>query len=237
MTHQPHEEAEHASHHAHTPFDRRVAMSMVAIAALLAAVKVAGHRAHNEVLKYHTQASNQWSYFQAKKNRLYLNESQAQLLALLGSGSAARAAAADRDDDILGDLLDVRASDEEKPKKDDRGTKKKRGLSDEDQKKVKGLVARGLTKDQATQVVLWQNQVNLYEADAVKIEKEARDLERNAKEMHHKANFYDFGELFVELALVLSSVAILTRRPPFWYGGLAVGAVGVISAMLGFVLH
>src|SRR4051812_45637120 len=85
-----HEEAAHAQHASHDPFDRRVAITMVVIAAVLAGVKVLGHRAHNDVLRYNieagqkrteadtlhtkavaasTRASNQWSYYQAKKLR------------------------------------------------------------------------------------------------------------------------------------------------------------------------
>ena len=87
MSHgQPHEEAEHASHHAADPFDRRVAMSMVVIAAVLAAVKVLGHRTHNETLEYqikagvaHTQESDQWNFFQAKKMREVLAELRASM--------------------------------------------------------------------------------------------------------------------------------------------------------------
>src|SRR5438132_9018579 len=51
-------------------------MSMVVIGAILAMVKVLGHRTHNETLgyqiqagNYNTQASNQWQFFQAKKMR------------------------------------------------------------------------------------------------------------------------------------------------------------------------
>ena len=73
---QPHEEAEHAQHHAADPFDKRVAMTMVVIAALLAGVKVLGHRTHNDTLGYqikagvtNTEASNLWNFFQAKKMR------------------------------------------------------------------------------------------------------------------------------------------------------------------------
>ena len=74
----PHEEAEHVQHAAHDPFDRRVAMSMVVIAAILAAVKVLGHRTHNDTLAYqikanvaHTQASNDFAFFQAKRQRIW----------------------------------------------------------------------------------------------------------------------------------------------------------------------
>jgi hypothetical protein len=81
------QEGEHAAHAAHDPFDRRVAMSMVAIAAILAAVKVLGHRTHNETLQYqieagvaHTQESDQWNFFQAKKMREVVAELRATLL-------------------------------------------------------------------------------------------------------------------------------------------------------------
>src|SRR5262245_7877883 len=108
-----HEEAGHATHHAHDPFDRRVAMSMVVIAAVLAAVKVLGHRTHNDTLAYqiksgvaqsqagayHTQESDQWNLFQSKKMREVLARQEAKLLlqqALRGGppdGKAEKAAA------------------------------------------------------------------------------------------------------------------------------------------------
>src|SRR5436309_15610628 len=88
MTHGgPHEEAEHVSHHAHDPFDRRVAMSMVVIAAVLATVKVLGHRTHNATLAYqiksgvaHTPESDTWNFFQSKKMREVLARQEAKLL-------------------------------------------------------------------------------------------------------------------------------------------------------------
>ena len=88
--HEPEEVAEHAVHGGHNPFDRRVAMTMVVVAAVLAGVKVLGHRSHNDTLRHqieagvlHTQESDQWAYFQAKKQRQYLFEAEAALLAVL----------------------------------------------------------------------------------------------------------------------------------------------------------
>lgn len=93
----PHEEAEHAQHASHDPFDKRVALTMVLIAAALAGVKLLGHRAHTETLRLqiqtdvqHTQATDQWNFSQAKKMRQHLYESQADLLAALGKGDDAR---------------------------------------------------------------------------------------------------------------------------------------------------
>jgi hypothetical protein len=84
MTHgHVHEEAEHASHHAENPFDKWVALTMVMIAALLAGVKVLGHRTHNGTLSYQIRAGDEqgragkakneaaswWAQFQSKKIR------------------------------------------------------------------------------------------------------------------------------------------------------------------------
>src|SRR3954466_4913793 len=108
MTHgHAHEEAEHASHHSVDPFDKRVAMTMVIIAALLAGVKVLGHRTHNDTLGYqiksgvaNTEASSQWNFFQSKKMREVLARFEANLQlqeAKRGKGGSEKAAPIDWD--------------------------------------------------------------------------------------------------------------------------------------------
>lgn len=241
--HAPHEEAEHAAHHSQDPFDKRVAMTMVVIAALLAAVRVLGHRSHNDTLSYqieanvhHTQESDQWSYFQAKKNRQYLYESQADLLTLLAPGDG-------KDLPADADLLAVAAVKEEAkpaPKK-----KKKGGLSEEGKQQVEELIKKKeLSREAAVRIVTWKEQAKQYrrEADAIEAnaklqQEEAKNYQKKSEHKHHQSAFFDLGELGVELALVLSSVAILTKRPPFWYGGMAVGALGLVVVAIGFFVH
>src|ERR1700676_469535 len=84
MSPEVHEEAEHAQHASHDPFDRRVALSMVVIAAVLASVKLLGHRAHDEVLASqieagvaHTQESDTWNLYQAQRLRYHIYNVQA----------------------------------------------------------------------------------------------------------------------------------------------------------------
>src|SRR3954447_12947637 len=76
-----HEHLEHAEHagHAHDPFDKRVAVSVAIVAAVLAGISMLGHRKHNEVLQlqgdsnrrqteaniYHTKATDAWGEYQA----------------------------------------------------------------------------------------------------------------------------------------------------------------------------
>ena len=193
------EEAEHAQHHAADPFNQRVAMTMAIIAAALAFITMLSHKAHNETLQHQihandnlTEASNRWGYFQAKKNRQYMYDANAKLLAILGTELK-----------------------EEKAKKD----------------------AAELIKE-------WTGNVTDYKADVKKIEIEAKDLTDSAKKFdedavhaHHLSARLDLGELGVEMALVLCSLAVLTKRTPFWMAGIVIGLIGFVVAMSGYILH
>ena len=88
------EEVEHAKHHASAPWERNVAVSMAIVAAVLAWVTMMSHRGHNDVLRYqsesnrhqteanvfHTRASDQWAFFQAKNSRSHTYKTMGQLL-------------------------------------------------------------------------------------------------------------------------------------------------------------
>ena len=75
-THEQLEEVEHVQHAVHDVFNRNVAMTMAIIAATLAAVTMLSHRSHTETVRLqalsstrHTQATDIWTYYQAKNIR------------------------------------------------------------------------------------------------------------------------------------------------------------------------
>jgi len=70
-----HEHAEHAK----DPFDKRVAVTMAIIAAMLAVDGVTAHMLTTEELLLQQKASDQWSYYQAKSIRRYTSEVAADL--------------------------------------------------------------------------------------------------------------------------------------------------------------
>src|SRR5271170_5085377 len=65
-----HEHAEHAKE----AFDKKVALTMAIIAALLAVDGVMAHLLTTEELLLQQKASDQWSYYQAKSVRRYVSE-------------------------------------------------------------------------------------------------------------------------------------------------------------------
>jgi hypothetical protein len=190
------------------PFDRRVAMTMAIIAAVLACVTMLSHRAHDDSLSllaeanrlttdaniHHTEASDEWGHYQAKNSRGSQLEASLALLSILGKAPGADARSADT-------------------------------------------------------VQKWTDEIRKYRDDemptlkikAEALDKKGRELEYESEgkttesyQARHRGDRLDLAELAVELALVLCSIAVLTKLPSFWYGGIASGVVGAIIALSAF---
>jgi hypothetical protein len=74
-------------------------------------------------------------------------------------------------------------------------------------------------------------------AEAEKYRKQTEELQSEAKQLDHetelasrRANRYDLGEIFLEVALVITSITLLSGRRMFWHAGLVLGAIGVVVA-------
>lgn len=188
-----------------TPLDRHVAMTMVIIAAILAVITLLSHRTDAEVLSmlvqaanlrteaniYHTRASDQWAYYQAK------NIKSTELQGFLA---------------MLEELKGPMAGDHKTMElEEDWGAKVR---------KYEGTELPHL-KASAEQLV---NQ-------GLRFEAESAQVVRGSFEAHHRAERLDLAELAVELALVLCSLAVLTKGPRFWYAGIATGALGALIGL------
>lgn len=83
----------------------------------------------------------------------------------------------------------------------------------------------------------YAREVARYEGEQKEIETEARKLETETKLARHQADRFDLGEVFLEIALVITSITLLTRRRPFWYLGILFAVTGVAVAASGLLLH
>jgi hypothetical protein len=214
------EHAEHAQHAAHDPFDRRVAVTMAITAAVLASVTMLSHRGHNETLRLeteaninHTKASDKWGYYQAKN--ISSRQFQANLMAALftadkTSSDAAKAkSAAMRFWEKQIDKYEGDGYWAGQIATDFKGDKSKGG------KKIKG------------------GQLAELQGEAKEFEEKAHALEEESHHVHKNVNWLDFGHLGLELALVLCSVAILSKQRGFWFSGIAIALIGACLAGIG----
>jgi hypothetical protein len=76
-----------------------------------------------------------------------------------------------------------------------------------------------------------------YKDDQKEIESEARKREQEVALEQRKANRFDLGEVFLEIALVITSITLLSGRRTFWLFGLGLGAIGLVVAASGFLVH
>ena len=73
-------------------------------------------------------------------------------------------------------------------------------------------------------------------ADKKDIEKDARKFEKERDVNKDKDTYFDFAEVFLQIGIVLSSVAILAAsRPMFWFS-VVLATVGALATVNGFLL-
>ena len=67
-----------------------------------------------------------------------------------------------------------------------------------------------------------------YKKQAAEIQDKAREFEKERDKNGRQAARYHFGEVFLEVAIVLSSLSILTKRRPLFLGGVAAALIGAL---------
>lgn len=81
-----------------------------------------------------------------------------------------------------------------------------------------------------------QAKIKKYEDEKEEIQKKARKLEDFRNECGAHSAAFGMGVIFLQIAIVLSSIAALLKKKPIYYGALAVGVLGVIHFVNGFYL-
>lgn len=165
------EELQEHAEHAKEPFDKKVALTMAIIAALLAVDGVMAHLLTTEELLLQQKASDQWSYYQAKSIRRYNSEIATEIF---------------------------------------------RGFHNE------------LNEPTAAK---YEKNIEKYRKESEEVSNEAKKFEAESKMKGDQAHRLDYGEVFLELGIVLASLAILTKRNLMWLGAIGSAVVGVGLAL------
>jgi hypothetical protein len=71
--------------------------------------------------------------------------------------------------------------------------------------------------------------------DSEEIQVEAEKLGKEVELAGRKARFFDGSELLLEVAIVLSSITLLSRTRAYWQASFLFGAGGVVAALWGLL--
>jgi len=152
-----------------------------AVCATLSTLKGGGYG--SKAVMSQAQASDQWSYYQAKSIKGYLYELQRDKLD-----------------------LELKA-----------GT---RGAAAEYRKKVQ----------------FYQDEINRYKGEKEEIKKKADILEASRDDAQKHSGAFGMAAMFLQIAILLSSIAALMKQKYFWFLGMASGVFGLVYFFNGFFL-
>jgi hypothetical protein len=196
-----------------------------------------------------TATANLWAFFQSKKMREVLAAQEAKRLELLlPKDKPADGKLTDRDqrlkalvknlqeekvpdaDKVAGNLVDRAEVRYAALLKDGYAPRAAKGIVDEEM-----TAARYREEGNAIRVRALAEEAKARKASekAQHYVEEAEGHKEKSGKFHVQADWFDLGELAVELGIVLASVAILSRDRRFWIGGIAVALIGAVIVAIG----
>lgn len=76
-----------------------------------------------------------------------------------------------------------------------------------------------------------------YRDEQKELDAKAQELEQEKERARRKADRFDLGEVFLEVALVITSITLLSGRRFFWYLGLLLAVGGIVVAGSAAIIH
>ncbi|HET9837996.1 MAG TPA: DUF4337 family protein [Candidatus Angelobacter sp.] len=234
------EEMKEVAEHAHNKGEKRIGLTMAIVAVLLAVATLLGHRAHTEEVKLQTKVNDGWGFYQAKHSRAhdygkdaekelvnghrdlaarYLKVSTAEECGVPAEHNCASPVI--KDSPILQQFVKESAS--SKTAEQGEGDKKAAEHAEE-APKGEGAPSREKKAAQSS-----------HKDGAVDIQEHTRDLEKETDLASNQANFYDGAELFLEISIVLCSIALLAEMKLFWQLSFITTIIGIAVVVWGFV--
>ncbi len=156
-----------------------------AVCATLSTLKGGAFSTQSVMLQ--AQASDQWSYYQAKSIKGYVYELQKDKLE-----------------------LELRT--------------------------IKSKVARSVVSDYDHKIGAYQEKIEKYDKEKDEIKKTAEELEVKRDKARKHTGAFGLAAMFLQIAILLSSIAALMKQKYFWYLGMLSGTIGVLYFFNGFFL-
>jgi hypothetical protein len=102
------------------------------------------------------------------------------------------------------------------------------------------LTAVMATKDADTAAKLqakYRAEADRYKDEQKELDRQAHETENETEHTRRKADRFDLGEVFLEIALVITSITLLSGRRLYWLLGLLIAATGILVAASALIVH
>jgi hypothetical protein len=246
------EELKEGAEHAHNSGEKRIGLTMAIVAVLLAMATLMGHRAHTEEGLMQGKIVDEWNFYQAKHSRAHEYGAIAEVAALLPNGKELAlkdykksldeecgmppehgCSSPAKDSSLLRPLL--------MPAPSGNGSKENKTEQESTDKHdvpVKENAAQEPGKEAAAAKEQHENKSSSRKPGAMNIQESAKEMEHEREIVERRANYYDGAELFLEISIVLCSIALLAEAKLFWKLSFITTILGISVALVGFLgLH
>lgn len=236
------EELKEGTEHAHHSGEKGVGLTMAIVAVLLAMATLLGHRAHTEEGLLQGKIVDEWNFYQAKHSRAHEYGAIAEVAALLPNGK------------------DLALKDYKKSLDEECGTPPEHGCSSpasssailrpilapspaadggkehtsEQSAAATETASKEHSKENSKASEPSENK-SAHKPGAVNIQESAKEMEHERELVERRANYYDGAELFLEISIVLCSIALLAEMKLFWKLSFITTAIGLGVALWGIL--
>jgi len=96
--------------------------------------------------------------------------------------------------------------------------------------------SRALHAEYEKKIDGYGQKIKKYDDEKTEIRKKAEDLEKIRDEAQKHSGAFGLAAMFLQIAILLSSIAALMKRKLFWFLGMAAGCFGLVYFLNGFFL-
>jgi hypothetical protein len=244
-----HELQEHTEH-AHHSGEKGIGLTTAIVAVLLAVATMLGHRTHSDEITLQTKTNDQWGFYQAKHIRAHEYGALAEIAALLPNGH-----------DVA--LKDLKISTEEEcgvPAEKvctspvlkgspvlQQLVAQSKGSAEHP---AEGPAGESNESKPAAMASAAEHPAEKHEKaagkeggakegkdSAKKVQERAFEMEHEVEIVEQRSNMFDGAELFLEISIVLCSIALLAENRIYWKLSFISTVIGVALTVFGLMLH
>jgi hypothetical protein len=103
-------------------------------------------------------------------------------------------------------------------------------------KKSRSNMPKAVAEEYEKKLTVYSQKIKKYDDEKAEISKEAKKLEAQRDDAQRHSGIFGIAVIFLQIAILLSSIAALMKKKLVWIAGAASGAVGLVYFANGFFL-
>ena len=103
-------------------------------------------------------------------------------------------------------------------------------------KKSRSTMSKAVTEEYEKKLAVYTQKIKKYDDEKAEIFKDAKKLEAQRDDAQKHSGIFGIAVIFLQIAILLSSIAALMKRKLVWITGAASGTIGLVYFANGFFL-